>query len=165
MKNKEESSANSQRGNPSEQVDLYRSGGVGSQTTRSLSRPGRTAAARAEQPALSLFPMSLMEAVVDEANLETAWKNVKANRGAPGPDGITIAEFPDWFRPRWPTIRQQLLDGTYRPDPVRRKVIDKPDGGQRLLAGTDRRLVAKRDRKADPTSHRPSPDADLRSAL
>lgn len=133
MKNKEEPSANSQRGNPSEQVDLNHSGDAGPETTGSLSRPGRTAAARAEQPALSLFPKSLMEAVVDEANLETAWKNVKANRGAPGPDGVTIAKFPDWFRPRWPQIRQQLLDGTYRPGPVRRKVIDKPDGGQRLL--------------------------------
>jgi len=74
-----------------------------------------------------------MEAVVDSANMEAAWKNVKANRGAPGPDGITIADFPDWFRPRWSEIQQQLLDGTYRPGPVRRKTIDKPDGGQRLL--------------------------------
>ena len=64
---------------------------------------------------------------------KTAWKNVKANRGAAGPDGITITEFLDWVRPRWPKFRQQLLDGTYRPDPVRRKIIDKPDGGQRLL--------------------------------
>ena len=111
--------ANSQRGNPSGQVDLYRSGGVGPETTGSLSRPGRTVAARAEQPSLSLFPKSLMEAVVDTANIETAWKNVKANRGAPGPDGITITQFPAWFRPRWPEIRQQLLDGTYRPKAVR----------------------------------------------
>jgi len=63
-----------------------------------------------------------MEAVVDPANMERAWKQVRANRGgAPtegwsGPDGITLAEFPAWFRPRWPTIRQQLLDGTYRPE-------------------------------------------------
>ncbi len=133
MKNKEEPSAHSQRGNPSGQVDLYRSGGVGPETTGSLSRPGRTAAARAEQPALSLFPMSLMEAVVDSANMERAWKNVKANRGAPGPDGITITEFPTWLRPRWQDLRQQLLDGSYQPGPVRRKTIDKPDGGQRLL--------------------------------
>jgi RNA-directed DNA polymerase len=133
MKNKEEPSANSRRGNPSGQVDLDRSGGVGPETTGSLSRPGRTVAARAEQPALSLFPMSLMEAVVHEANLETAWKNVKANGGAPGPDGVTIAKFPAWFQSRWPRIRQQLLDGTYRPGPVRRKAINKPDGGQRLL--------------------------------
>jgi len=133
MKNKEEPWANSRRGNHSEQVDLHHPGGVGSQTTGSSSRPGRTVAARAQQPALSLFPESLMEAVVDSANMERAWKNVKANRGAPGPDGISIAKFPDWLRPRWPEIRQQLLDGTYRPEPVRRKTIDKPDGGQRLL--------------------------------
>ena len=123
MKNKEESSTDSLRGNHSSTEE----------TTGSLSRPGSTAAAQVEQPALSLFPETLMGAVVDTANMETAWRNVKANRGAPGPDGITIAEFPDWFRPRWPDIRQQLLDGTYRPDPVRRKTIDKPDGGQRLL--------------------------------
>ena len=123
MKNKEESSANSLRGNHSSTEE----------TTGSLSRPGSTAAAQVEQPALSLFPETLMEAVVDPANMETAWKNVKANRGAPGPDGITIAEFPDWFRPRWTDLQQQLLDGTYRPGPVRRKTIDKPDGGQRLL--------------------------------
>jgi RNA-directed DNA polymerase len=133
MKNKEESSANSLRGNHSEQVDLSRSGGVGSETTGSLSRPGSTVAAQVEQPALSLFPETLMEAVVDSTNIERAWKNVRANRGAAGPDGITITEFPEWFRPRWTEIRQQLLDGTYRPGPVRRKTIDKPDGGQRLL--------------------------------
>ena len=133
MKNKEEPSANSQRGNASRQVDLDRPEDAGHETIRSLSRPGRAVAARAEQPTLSLFPKSLMEAVVDEANLETAWKNVKANRGAPGPDGVTITKFPEWFRSRWPQTRQQLLDGTYRPGPVRRKAIDKPDGGQRLL--------------------------------
>ena len=116
MKNKEESSANSLRGNHSSIEE----------STGSLSRPGSTVTARAEQPALSMFPMSLMEAVVDEANIETAWKNVKANRGAPGPDGITIAEFPGWFRPRWPTIRQQLLDGTDRPDPVEERPSTNP---------------------------------------
>ncbi len=74
-----------------------------------------------------------MEAVVETANIEQAWKNVRANRGASGPDGIAITAFPDWFRPRWECIRQQLLDGTYQPQPVRRVSIDKPDGGKRLL--------------------------------
>jgi RNA-directed DNA polymerase len=74
-----------------------------------------------------------MEAVVDPDNMRRAWKQVRSNRGAPGPDGITLAEFPEWLRPRWPAIRQQLLDGTYSPQPVRRKTIDKPDGGQRQL--------------------------------
>jgi RNA-directed DNA polymerase len=96
MKNKEESSMNSQRGCPYEQADLYRSDCVGSQTTGTLSRPGPTVAARIEQPALSDFSESLMESIVDRANMAIAWKNVRANRGAPGPDGVTIAEFPEW---------------------------------------------------------------------
>ena len=123
MKSKEEPSIGSRRGNPSSPQE----------TTGSLSRPGRTAAASIEKPALSLFPEFLMEAVVDPANLRRAWRQVRANRGAPGPDGITLSQFPEWLRPRWPAIRQQLLDGTYRPEPVRRKVIAKPDGGERLL--------------------------------
>jgi hypothetical protein len=69
MKNKEESSTDSLRGNPSSTEE----------TTGSLSRPGLTVAAQVEQPALSLFPETLMEAVVDRANMETAWKNVKPN--------------------------------------------------------------------------------------
>ena len=64
-------------------------------TTGSLSRPGRTAAASIEKPALSLFPEFLMEAVVDPANLRRAWRQVRANRGAPGPDGITLSQFPE----------------------------------------------------------------------
>ena len=102
MRNKEEPSTNSLRGNHSSTEE----------TTGSLSRPGLTATAQVEQPALSLFQMetSLMEAVVEPANIERAWKQVKANRGAPGPDGITIAKFPDWYRLHWSTVRQQLLD-------------------------------------------------------
>jgi len=75
----------------------------------------------------------LMEKIVDDANMERAWKNVRRNAGAPGPDGITVDQFPQWLRPRWPQIRQQLLEGTYRPAAARRKAIPKPDGGQRLL--------------------------------
>ena len=116
MKSREESSTDSTRGSKD-----------------SLSRSGRTVSASAEQPALSLFPERMMEAVVAKANMELAWKRVRANRGAPGPDGITLAEFLKWLTLRWPTFRQQLLDGTYRPEPVRRVTIDKPDGGKRQL--------------------------------
>jgi len=75
----------------------------------------------------------LMEQIVDTDNLVEAWNKVRSNRGAPGPDGITIDDFPDYCREQWPVIKQHLLDGTYFPGPARRKSIDKPDGGQRDL--------------------------------
>jgi RNA-directed DNA polymerase len=74
-----------------------------------------------------------MEHIVDMRNVEKAWRKVKANKGAPGPDGITLDEFPQSFRAEWPTIRQQLLDGTYAPQPARRKSIPKIDGSERKL--------------------------------
>lgn len=133
MKYKEEPSSDLSRGNPARPVRQYFPADPRPATSDSTSRPGDAAAAPLEKPALGLFPESLMEAVVDPDNIEQAWKNVKANRGAPGPDGITLAEFPGWYRARWPEIRQQLLDGTYRPSAVRRVTIDKPDGGSRDL--------------------------------
>ena len=133
MKNKEESSSDSQRGNSRKSVLRQTHEHANLRTTGSPVRPDDAATASLEQPALSLIPMSLTEALVETSNMAQAWKNVKANRGAPGPDGITISEFPAWFSPRWNTIRQQLLDGTYQPQAVRRVSIDKPDGGKRLL--------------------------------
>jgi RNA-directed DNA polymerase len=91
-----------------------------------------------EKPALDNVSENLMEQIVDRENMEIAWAKVRANRGAPGPDGITLAEFPEHFRASWPEIEQQLLNGTYRPGPARRKSIPKGDGSERHLAGTDR---------------------------
>ena len=89
--------------------------------------------ANAKQPSLGSFQNDLMEKIVDTTNMEQAWKNVRRNAGAPGPDGITVDEFPEWLAPRWPEIRQQLLNGTYRPAAARRKSIPKPDGSERQL--------------------------------
>lgn len=133
MKNKEEPSIDLTRGNPSTPADRHFPGRQRMETTGSTVRQDGAAPASIEKSALSLFSESLMEAMVAQANVEQAWRNVKANRGAPGPDGITIGEFPTWLRLHWSCIRSQLLDGTYRPSPVRRVSIDKPDGGQRLL--------------------------------
>jgi RNA-directed DNA polymerase len=94
---------------------------------------GQSCTATADTPALEDPQQGLMELIVDQDNLDRAWRQVRANRGAAGPDGMTIAEFPDWCRVHWPTIRQQLLDGTYRPQPVRRVTIPKSDGGKRML--------------------------------
>ena len=75
-----------------------------------------------------------MERVLDRANLQRAWKQVKANGGAPGIDGMTVEEFPAFARAHWPDIRQALLDGSYQPSPVRRVSIPKRGGrGQRPL--------------------------------
>ena len=100
-----------------------------------LLRPESTDSACVDQPALSVFSTdALMEQVVDPANLDRAWRQVKRNRGAPGPDGMTIKQFEPWARENWPTVRQQLLEGTYRPGPVRRKTIPKDAGaGERFL--------------------------------
>jgi len=85
----------------------------------------------ATQPSL---PEDLMERVVERENLQRAWRRVKANRGAPGVDGMTVDAFPAFVRDEWPAIRQALLDGTYQPSPVRRASIPKPAGrGVRLL--------------------------------
>jgi len=93
----------------------------------------KTASAAMEKSALNSPSSSLMEMIVDESNMERAWRNVKANQGAPGPDGTTLDEFFETFRHHWPEVRQQLLEGTYRPGPARRKSIPKPDGSQRHL--------------------------------
>lgn len=77
----------------------------------------------------------LMERIVSKENLELAWKRVRANKGAPGVDGITIEEFQPHFCEIWPTLEQSLLDGTYQPQPVLRVTIPKPDGGGERLLG------------------------------
>lgn len=71
----------------------------------------------------------LMEEVCERENCLQALKRVKANKGSPGIDGMTVKELPDYLKQHWPAIREQLLNGTYRPQPVKRVEIDKPDGG------------------------------------
>ena len=71
----------------------------------------------------------LMEEVVERENCKAALKQVKANKGAPGIDGMTVEELPEYLVQHWPTIREQLLRGTYQPQPVKRVEIPKPDGG------------------------------------
>lgn len=75
----------------------------------------------------------LLEAALTRENLNRAWKRVKANKGTAGVDGLDIEQTADMLRTRWPDIRQALLKGRYRPSPVRRVMIPKPDGSQREL--------------------------------
>src|SRR6266404_109681 len=75
----------------------------------------------------------LMEEVCDRENLVRAWKRVRQNKGGPGVDRMTIDDAKDYLREHWPSIRSQLLAGTYQPQPVERVEIPKPDGGVRKL--------------------------------
>ena len=75
----------------------------------------------------------LLEAALTRQNLQLAWKRVKANKGAAGVDGLDIEQTARMLQTRWPDIRQALLAGSYRPRPVRKVLIPKPDGSQREL--------------------------------
>jgi len=76
---------------------------------------------------------ALLQAALTRGNLRQAWKRVKANKGAAGVDGLDIDQTARLLVTAWPTIRDQLLRGTYRPKSVRRVTIPKPDGGEREL--------------------------------
>jgi RNA-directed DNA polymerase len=75
----------------------------------------------------------LMEEVCERENLKEALRRVKANKGSAGVDGMTVGGITDYLKQHWPAIREQLLNGTYEPKPVRRVEIPKPDGGVRKL--------------------------------
>ena len=76
---------------------------------------------------------SLMEGVCERENLTEALKRVRANRGSPGVDGMRVDELAGYLREHWPAIREQLLEGSYVPRPVKRVEIPKRGGGERRL--------------------------------
>jgi RNA-directed DNA polymerase len=75
----------------------------------------------------------LMEEVCERENCWQAYKRVKANKGSPGIDGMKVGDLSGYRKQHGPSIREQLLNGTYQPQPVRRVEIPKPDGGVRKL--------------------------------
>jgi len=84
-----------------------------------------------QQPALKSH---LLERVLDRDNLACAWKRVKSNHGAPGVDGISIEDYPQWAKTHWEKTRRAIEGGYYIPSPVKRVEIPKPMGrGVRLL--------------------------------
>ena len=85
---------------------------------------------RTESPAIS---ERMMEEVCERENCKQALARVKGNKGSPGVDGMTVHKLAGHLRQHWPAIREQLLSGTYKPQPVKRVEIPKPDGGVRKL--------------------------------
>jgi len=81
----------------------------------------------------SIHTQALLAQVLARDNLQRALKQVRQNKGAPGIDGMTVDELPDYLRHHWPELRAQLEAGHYRPQPVRRVEIPKPDGKTRPL--------------------------------
>lgn len=74
-----------------------------------------------------------MEDVVQRKNLKRALKRVRSNKGSPGIDGMTVAEIDSYLKSHWPDIREHLLKGQYKPQPVKQVMIPKPGGGERML--------------------------------
>ena len=103
-----------------------------SEAPKSASRGSEslTAKRRTESPAIE---EQVMEEVCERENCLQALKRVKSNKGSPGIDGMKVGELSGHLREHWPAIREQLLNGTYKPQPVKRVEIPKPDGGMRQL--------------------------------
>jgi len=102
--------------------EIFRSSGEGTES--------HMAKSKAESPAKA---DELMEEILDPENLREALKRVKANKGSAGIDRMTVKEMSDYLKEHWPEIREQVLNGTYKPQPVLRVEIPKPDGGVRKL--------------------------------
>jgi RNA-directed DNA polymerase len=125
-----------------------------------VSSEGGTGAATREEPQTfaawhqeRASTRHLMEAVIDAGNLNRAYKRVKANGGAPGVDGMTVGALRGWIAANREGLIASLLDGSYKPQPVRGvSIIPKPDGGERQLGiptVVDRHASARADPRPD----------------
>ena len=114
------------------QIELNSGTGAEGEAQSAAARETEASAAKAslEHPAVAGLSM---EAVVERENLKKALAQVKRNKGAPGTDGMTVEDLGPYLKEHWPTIRAQLLAGTYKPQPVRRVEIPKASGGLRPL--------------------------------
>jgi RNA-directed DNA polymerase len=105
-------------------------GVTGAQTARERQTPSAWSEMRA-------LTNNLMEWVCEEGNLWRACHQVVANDGAPGCDGMTVQELPDWLKENQQQLRKELLEDKYQPEVTRGKQLDKPGGGIRQLAIPD----------------------------
>ena len=114
------------------QVKLNLGTGAPGEARNAAAQETETHAAKAclEGPAAS---GPSMEAVVERENLKKALAQVKRNKGAAGIDGMSVDDLASYLKEHWLTIRAHLLEGTYKPQPVRRVEIPKATGGTRAL--------------------------------
>jgi RNA-directed DNA polymerase len=114
------------------QVELNFGTGATGEAPRAAAEETEARAARTDVESRAAVGPS-MEAIVERNNLRKALARVKGNKGAAGIDGMTFEDLAPYLKEHWPTIRAQLLDGTYKPQPVRRVEIPKAAGGMRPL--------------------------------
>ena len=95
---------------------------------------GESLAAR-EPTERPMFSEHLMEEVFERHNLHAALKQVRANKGSPGVDGMSVDELPDFLKVHWPEIKDQLFDGTYQPQMIKRVEIPKPGSEEKRKLG------------------------------
>ena len=94
---------------------------------------GAQSAARPETGETEIREPKLLERILFRDNMNRAYKRVKANKGAPGVDGMTVEEALPWLKEHGKELTENIQSGKYKPQPVRRKEIPKPDGGVRKL--------------------------------
>ena len=96
-------------------------------------RDGDRGEAEPVRQAQASLGRALLEQALTRENLVLAWKRVRANAGSAGVDGLTVEQTAERLKVHWPSVKEQLLAGQYRPSPVRRVQMPKPDGGVREL--------------------------------
>jgi RNA-directed DNA polymerase len=114
------------------QIELNSGTGARGEAPKAAARETEARAAKAGIERLAAAGPS-MEAVVERENLKEALARVRSNKGAAGIDAMSVDDLPAYLKEHWPTIRTQLLEGTYKPQPVRRVEIPKALGGMRPL--------------------------------
>ena len=115
------------------QVELNLGTGASGEAASAAAQETEARAAKADIESRAVMVGPSMEAIVERANLKKALAQVKRNKGAPGIDGMSVDDLAAYLKENWPAIRAQLLEGTYKPQPVRRVEIPKASGGRRPL--------------------------------
>ena len=114
------------------EIEITLHGGATGET-RSADAEGTEARAATTEIESRAAAEPSMEAIVERDNLRKALAQVKRNKGAAGVDGMSLGTLASYLKEHWLAIRAQLLDGTYKPQPVRRVELSKATGGTRLL--------------------------------
>jgi RNA-directed DNA polymerase len=115
------------------QVELSLSTGTRGEAPKTAAQEAEASAARTDIESRAVLAGPSMEAIVERENLKKALAQVERNKGASGVDGMSVEVLAGYLKEHWPTIRDRLLEGTYKPQPVRRVEIPKASGGKRPL--------------------------------